>query len=303
MALRNPYEVLGVKKDASEKDIRAAYRRLAKRYHPDLNPGDKEAEARFKEISAAHDLLSDSDKRARFDRGEIDETGAERPPRGYSWRGFAEGAPGAKYREAEGVSPEDLDEIFGRFAHMRGGEFRMRGPDRHYVLTVDLLDAANGARRRLELGPGRTLDVTVPAGVRDGQVLRLKGQGGEGLGGGAPGDALIEVHIAPHPFFRREGDDIHLELPVTLTEAVLGGSVAVPTPTGDVTMTVPPGSNTGRVLRLRGKGVARPDGTRGDEYVTLKIVLPDPPDPELAELVRGWAPKHRYDPRARMRQS
>lgn len=300
MAVRTPYEVLGVKPDASEDEIRRAYRRLAKRHHPDLNPGDKDAEARFKEISAANELLSDAEKRGRFDRGEIDAAGAERPQRTHSWRGFAEGAPGAKYHEAEGIAPEDLDELFGRFSRGRGAEFRMRGPDQHFILTVEFLDAVNGARRRLELAPGRTLDVTVPAGVRDGQVLRLKGQGGPGLGGGATGDALIEVRIAPHPYFRREGDDIHLELPVTLSEAVLGGSVTVPTPTGEVAMTVPANSNTGRVLRLRGKGAAGAGGAHGDEYVTLKIVLPEGAEPELAAFLREWAQKHPYDPRRDM---
>ncbi len=295
--------MLGVKPDATDDAIHRAYRRLAKRHHPDLNPGDKAAEARFKEISAAHDLLSDKDKRARFDRGEIDATGAERPPRTHSWRGFAEGAPGAKYREAEGISPEDLDELLGRFGRGRGGgEFRMRGPDQHFVLTVDFLDAVNGVRRRLELEPGRALDVTVPAGVRDGQVLRLKGQGGPGFGSGPAGDALIEVRVVPHPFFRRDGDDIRLDLPVTLPEAVLGGSITVPTPSGDVAMTVPAGSNTGRILRLRGKGVARVDGSHGDQYVTLKIVLPEGTDPELANFLRDWTGKHPYDPRQGMRK-
>lgn len=297
MAQRNPYDVLGVKKEASEDEIRSAYRKLAKRYHPDLNPGNKEAEARFKEIAAANELLSDKDKRARYDRGEIDESGAERP-HAYAWRGFAEGASGDKYHTAEGINPEDLDELFGMFGRRReGGGFRMRGPDQHYVLTVDFLDAVNGAKKRLELGPGRTLDVTVPAGVRDGQVLRLKGQGAPGFGGGPAGDALIEVHVAPHPIFRRDGDDIHIELRVTLAEAVLGARVSAPTPTGDVTVSIPPSSNTGRVLRLRGKGVRRADGTHGDEYVTLKVVLPDGADPELAAFLKDWAPKHPYDPR------
>jgi len=297
MAQRNPYDVLGVKKDASEEEIRAAYRKLAKRYHPDLNPGNKEAEARFKEIAAANDLLSDKDKRARYDRGEIDETGAERP-QAYGWRGFAEGAPGEKYHQAEGINPEDLDELFGMFGRRReGGGFRMRGPDQHFILTVDFLDAVNGAKRRLELSPGHALDVTVPAGVRDGQVLRLKGQGAPGIGGGPAGDALIEVHVAPHPLFRRDGDDIQVELPVTLAEAVLGARVSVPTPSGEVAMAIPANSNTGRVLRLRGKGVRRADGTQGDEYVTLKVVLPEGGDAELAAFLRDWAPKHPYDPR------
>jgi DnaJ-class molecular chaperone len=306
MAARNPYEVLGVKKDASEDEVRRAYRKLAKRYHPDLNPGNKEAEARFKEISGANDILGDKEKRARFDRGEIDASGAERPEAAYSrYRGFAEGAPGEKYEyhAAEGMAPEDIDDLFaffGRGARGGRGTMRMRGADQHYSLTVDFLTAINGARQRLNLAPDRSLEVTIPPGVRDGQVLRLQGQGSPGLNGGPNGDALIEVHVAPHAFFRREGNDIHLDLPLTLDEAVLGGKVTVPTPSGSVSMTIPANSNTGRVLRLKGKGVARPDGSRGDEYVTLKVVLPEGGDAELTNFVREWAPRHSYDPRRGM---
>ena len=307
MAARNPYEVLGVKKEATADEIRTAYRALAKKHHPDLNPGNKQAEARFKEISAAYDILSDADKRARFDRGEIDESGNEKP-RAYAYQDFAEGAPGAKYRTStENVSPEDLDDLFSFFgrggfgqgggARGEGATIRMRGGDRQYALTVDFLDAVNGAKQRLELAPGKSLDVTIPAGVRDGQVLRLAGQGGPGLGGGPAGDALIEVRIAPHALFRREGDDILLELPVTLGEAVLGGRVTVPTPSGAVTMTVPPHSNSGTVLRLRGKGIAG----KGDELVTLKVVLPSDGDAELDTFLKDWAAKHPYDPRKGMR--
>lgn len=301
MAARNPYEVLGVKKEASDDEIRRAYRKLAKRYHPDLNPGNKEAEAKFKEIASANDILSDPGKRARFDRGEIDETGAERPPPGYQYRGYAEGAPGAKYWPGAEIDPEELDDLFGLFRRGgAGGNIRMRGPGHQYVLSVDFLDSVNGAKRRLGLAPDKSIDVAIPPGVRDGQVLRLKGQGGPGTGGGPPGDALIEIHVAPHSFFRREDDDIHLDLPVTLAEAVLGGKVSVPTVTGAVAMTIPPKSNTGKTLRLKGKGVRRPDGSRGDQYVTLKIVLPDGELEKLAEFLRGWAPAQAYDPRAGM---
>ena len=306
MANRNPYEVLGVKPEASEDELRRAYRKLAKSYHPDLNPGNKAAEARFKEIAGAYDLLSDKDKRARFDRGEIDASGAERQP-AYSYRGYAEDAPGAKYRAAgaggEGIDPEGLDDLFamfGRGARREGGTIRMRGPDHHFTLTVEFLDAINGARQRLAL-PEHSLDVTIPPGVRDGQVLRLKGQGGPGLGGGPAGDALIEVHVAPHRFFRREEDDIHLTLPVTIAEAVLGGRITVPTVSGAVAMSIPAGSNSGRVLRLKGKGVPRADGSRGDQYVTLSLALPEgTPDADLATFLREWAPKHAYDPRRGM---
>lgn len=300
MAARNPYEVLGVKKDATDAEIRRVYRNLAKKHHPDLNPGNKQAEARFKEISAAYDLLSDKEKRARYDRGEIDESGAERP-RAYSYRDFAEGAPGAKYHGTEGMAPEDLDDLFsfftqgggGRRAGTAGGTIRMRGADRHYALTVEFVDAVNGARKRLELEPGKSLDITIPPGVRDGQVLRLAGQGSVGIGGGPNGDALIEIHVAPHPLFRREGDNIQLDLPVTLAEAVLGGRVTVPTPSGAVAMTIPPHSNTGTILRLRGKGI----GGRGDQLVTLKVVLPGHLDPEFETFLKQWSEKHPYNPR------
>jgi len=306
---RSPYEMLGVARDASEEDIRRAYRRLAKQYHPDLNPGNKEAEARFKEVSAANDLLSDAAKRARYDRGEIDETGAEKPQYHANYRGFAEGPDGAKYYTTEGVAPEDLEDLFAIFGRGAGsgaageGPFarrthiRMRGADQHYMLTIDFLEAINGAKKRLQLAPDKSLDVTIPPGLRDGQILRLKEQGGDGVGGGPRGDALIEVHVAPHALFRREGDDIHVELPVTIGEAALGGKISVPTPDGAVTMTVPAGSNTGTRLRLRGKGVPKPDGSWGDEYVTLKIVLPEGGDRALADFLREWAPKHPYDPR------
>jgi DnaJ-class molecular chaperone len=304
MATRNPYEVLGVKPEASEEEIRNAYRKLAKKHHPDLNPGNKEAEARFKEISAAYDLLSDKDKRARFDRGEIDASGAERPERAYSrYRGFAEGGPGEKYEyhAAEGMAPEDLDDLFAFFGRgARGGTIRMRGADHRFNLTVDFLTAINGARQRLNLPSGRSLEVTIPAGVHDGQTLRLQGQGGAGVSGGPPGDVLIEIRVAPHPFFRREGDDIHMDLPITLGEAVLGGKVTVPTPTGSVAMTIPPNANTGRVMRLKGKGVPRSGGARGDQYVTLKIVLPEGGEADLTKFARDWASKHSYDPRRGM---
>jgi DnaJ-class molecular chaperone len=303
---RTPYEVLGVARDANDEDIRRAYRRLAKQYHPDLNPGNKEAEARFKEVSAANDLLSDSAKRARYDRGEIDESGAEKPQYHANYRGFAEGPEGAKYYTTEGAAPEDLEDLFAIFGRgAAGGEgpfgrrthVRMRGADRHYMLTIDFLEAINGAKKRLQLAPETNLDVTIPPGLRDGQVLRLKEKGADGIGGGPRGDALIEVHVAPHPVFRRDGDDIHVELPVTIGEAALGGKISVPTPSGAVTMTVPPASNTGTRLRLRGKGAPKADGGQGDEYVTLKVMLPEGGDRALADFLRSWAPQHPYDPR------
>jgi DnaJ-class molecular chaperone len=303
MAAQTPYEVLGVKPDASADEIRKVYRKLAKQFHPDLNPGKPEAEARFKSISAAYDLLSDPDKRARYDRGEIDETGAERPPRGY-YRGHAEGAQGWRYQPEGEMDLSDLEDLFAAFgsAGRRRGEtgagFRARGADRHFTLTVDFVTAATGGKQRLSLAPEEWLDVTIPAGVDDGQVLRLRGKGGAGFGGGTAGDALIEVHVAPHPFFRRDGDNILLELPVSLAEAVLGARVSVPTVTGPVTMTIPKGSDTGRQLRLRGKGIQKKNP--GDEIVTLKVFIGHGSDPELAAFIEKWAPQHPFDPRQGM---
>jgi DnaJ-class molecular chaperone len=300
---QDPYSVLGVKKDASQEDIQKAYRKLAKKLHPDLNPGNKQAEEQFKAVSAAYELLSDPEKRARFDRGEIDASGQERPQQRYYYRDFAAGAAREHpYASAEGFSDfSDEGDLFSALFG-RGGRFnlRMRGQDVHYRLPVEFLEAVNGTTRRVTLSDGSTVDVKVPPGARDGQLLRLASKGGAGIGGGPPGDAFIEIVVKPHPLFTRKGDDIHLELPVSLSEAVLGGKISVPTPTGTVSMNVPKGSNTGTVLRLRGKGVARADGTRGDAYVKLKVVLPDKPDPELEKFVQNWTAGKAYDPRRGM---
>jgi DnaJ-class molecular chaperone len=306
---RDPYEVLGVKRDASQQEIQKAYRRLAKKLHPDLNPGNAEAEKQFKEVAAAYDLLSDPEQRARFDRGEIDASGAERPQQRY-YRDFAGGASNPYTSDAgfadfagdagfaDFAGDDILSAIFGRRG--RAQPRRRRGQDVRYRLDVDFLDAVNGATRRLTLPDGSVLDVAIPPGTRDGQVLRLRGKGRSGAGGGPPGDALVEIRVRPHPYFRRQGDDIYVEVPISLAEAVLGGQVEVPTPTGPVTMTVPKGANTGTVLRLRGKGLPRADGSRGDEYVTLKVTLPDKPDPELERLVAQWQPGKAYNPRQAM---
>jgi len=311
MAAQTPYEVLGVKPDAGADEIRKVYHKLAKQFHPDLNPGKPEAEARFKSISAAYDLLSDPEKRARYDRGEIDESGAERPPQHF-YRGFAEGAEGARYQPQDAMHAEDLEDLFANYfgggpggPEAGGARFRARGRDHSYSLTIDFLEAVNGAKKRITLPDGSTLDVTIPAGLQDGQVLRLRGKGGAGRGagqgGGPPGDALVAVQVAPHAFFRRVGNDIHVELPVTLAEAVLGAKVTVPTVSGAVAMTVPPHADSGKILRLRGRGVpAHGDVAAGDALVTLKLVIGPDQDAALESFLKGWAPQHPYDPRAAM---
>ncbi len=309
-----PYDILGVKKDATAAQIKSAYLKLAKKHHPDLNPGDKRAEERFKSISAAHDLLSDLEKRARYDRGEIDATGQERAPDRKFYRGYAEGAQGGRYRGGGqgGADTAAFQDIFadlfrnggplgGQGGPQGAGAFaggRMRSADQRYQLTVTFIEAALGAARRLTLPDGRTLDVTIPAGLENGQVLRLRGQGEPGVNGQPAGDALIEVDILPHPYFRREGDDIHLELPVTAGEAALGAKVAVPTLTGPVNMSIPRHSDAGRQLRLRGRGIeARGGRPAGDLYVTLKIVLGTTPDQALEEALKAFYERHKIDPR------
>ena len=295
----DPYQTLGVSKDASQEAIQKAYRRLAKKFHPDLNPGNKQAEEKFKDISTAYDLLGDPQKRARFDRGEIDASGTERPRHRY-YRDFADAGASNAYASDAGFADfgnaDDIfSEIFGR--HGRAN-VRMRGQDVHYRLELDFLEAINGGKQQLTLPDGSVLDVAIPPGTRDGQILRLRGKGRPGIGGGPSGDALIEIHVRPHRIFTRKGDDIHVEQPISLSEAVLGGKVKVPTPSGEVTMTVSKWANTGTVLRLKGRGVPRSDGSRGDEYVTLKVMLPEQPDLELERFIAQWRPTEA--PRERM---
>ncbi|MGY3583031.1 DnaJ-class molecular chaperone [Bradyrhizobium sp. USDA 4341] len=295
--MRNPYEVLGVAPTASSADIQKAYRKLAKKLHPDLNPGDRAAEERFKEVAAANDLLSDADKRKRFDAGEIDASGAERPQHRY-YRDFATADEGHPYADSSGYADYmDQDDAFAELLR-RSEQARAnrRGRDLHYSLAIDFAESITGASKRLTLPDGGTLDVTIPPGLVDGQVIRLRGKGMPGSGKGGPGDALIEVEVRPDPRFTREGDDISLELPISLSEAVLGGKVNVPTPTGAVTMTVPKGSNTGTTMRLRGKGAPKVGGGHGDEFVKLKVVLPKGPDPALEAFVSNWDRKG-FNPR------
>jgi DnaJ-class molecular chaperone len=300
----DPYAVLGVARDASDKQIRSAYLKLAKSSHPDLNPGDRSAEERFKAINAANDLLSDKDRRARFDRGEIDGAGHERArpgpsPGQRSYRDQAEGAAGARYRAGFGAD-DDLGDIFSEMFGARGAAGagsarRRRGQDRHYTLAVPFLDAIRGTTQRLNLPEGGSLDVTIPPGLESGKILRLRGKGGAGE---PAGDALIEVEVGLHPLFRREGRDIHLDLPITIREAVLGGPVTVPTISGPVTMTLPPGSDSRTRLRLRGKGVpASGSQTAGDAFPHLRIAV-GPPDEALATFLRERTDAADWDPRS-----
>jgi len=295
--MRDPYEILGLERSADEATIKAAYRRLAKRHHPDLHPGDPKAAERFQELNGANDLLSDPERRARFDRGEIDAEGHEVPPRGPFYRDFQEGAGGRG--DSAGFTEDDIAEFFARQFNARhgGGAFRAPGADLHYALTLGFLDAANGTSRRVLLPDGRALDVKIPAGIEDGHTIRLKGQGRPGIGGGAAGDALIDVAVAPHPFLHRSGDDVIVNLPVTLREAVLGASVSVPTIKGHVKLTIPAGSGDGSRLRLRGRGIRE-----GHQYVELKVMFPPGEEPALAEFLRGWTPVHSFNPRAGMEE-
>jgi len=303
------YTVLGVARNASAEDIAKAYRKLAKTLHPDLNPGDKAAEEKFKQVTAAYDILGDADKRRRFDLGEIDASGQERPQQRY-YREYAGGEDAARYRSTAGF--EDIGAFSDLFGDLfgeggprgaRGGQrFSMRGQDAQYRLEIDFLEAVNGAKKRITLPDGGTLDVTIPAGVAEGQVMRLKGKGMPGLGEGGPGDALVEVLVRPHPVFERDGSDIVVEVPITVDEAVLGAKIEVPTIGGRVFATVPPGSNTGKTLRLKGRGIKGRSGKHGDQLVKLTVVLPDRVNDDLKTLAEEWREKHAYDPRRKLRE-
>lgn len=308
--MRDPYIVLGVPRSASEEEIKRAYRKLAKELHPDLHPNDKKVAERFKEVSAAYHILGDKDLRGKFDRGEIGPDGQPRAPRfEYAGAGDARAGPGGFSGFSFNFGGENEDVLrefgdlfgFGGRARRGGRAGPRKGPDQAFQLAVDFLDAALGATRRITLPGGKSLDVRIPAGIEDGQTIRLRGQGGEHPLGGEPGDALIEVKVNPHPHFRREGRDIHLRLPIALHEAVLGAKVQVPTIHGPVALTVPKGANAGQTLRLKGKGLPAAAGkAAGDQYVALEIALPERPDAELEAFIRKWAQTHAYDPRRRM---
>lgn len=303
--MSDPYQLLGVNKTATEAEIKSAYRKLAKKLHPDMNPGRKDIEQKFKEVTAAYDLLSDKTKRARFDRGEIDDQGNERhfynpgAGSGSSRRGRASGPFGFGGDGNSGINPEDL------FAEFFGGRGQRRRPvfdedepsfarDINYTISIPFLEACLGGKKRVTLDNKKTIDVNIPPGMEDGHKLRLRGLGPNG------GAAIIEIKIEPHPTFRREGQDIHLDVPIGLHEAVLGANITVPTLTGKVTLKIVAGANTGTVMRLKGKGVPSAKGTAGDMFVTLRVVLPDTVGTELHDLVEKWAKKHAYNPRKKL---
>lgn len=314
--MRDPYDVLGVSKTASEAEIKKAFRSLAKKYHPDTKGGDAAAQKKFQEISGAYDIVGDKDKRAKFDAGEID---AQGNPRGFDpgAQGGFHGGPfggGGGARDfhftwtdqdgetAQGFRAEDLfSDLLGGLGG-RGGRRQQprQGQDFTVAAVVSFEEAARGGSRRVVLPNGEQLDVKIPPGIKDGQQIRLKGRGGAGRRGGPPGDVMIQVSVAPHPYFVREGRDLRLELPVTLDEAVLGAKVPVPTLTGPVSLSIPANSNTGNTLRLKGKGVpAHGSEPAGDLYVKLVVTLPDRPDEALRKFAEGW--KAGYDPRAKLK--
>lgn len=294
--MTDPYEILGVERTADESAIRAAFRKLAKKHHPDVNPGKADAATKFAEINTAYELLSDKEKRAKFDRGEIDAEGHEVHQQQHYYR---DTAGHERYEPAGGFSQEDLEAFFGqafggagRRSDWGASGMPRRGRDMQYGLTVSFVDAALGATRRLSLPEGKTLDVRIPPGTEDGHVLRLRGQGSPGWNGAPAGDALIEITVAPDPRFHRDGDDIITDLPVTLKEAVLGASVEVPTIHGPVRLSIPPGSGTGTRLRLRGKGIRQ-----GHQFVQLQVVVPPGEEPELAAFLKDWTPRRTVSPR------
>jgi DnaJ-class molecular chaperone len=295
----DPYATLGVGKNASEDDIRRAFRKLAKELHPDIAKGTEE---RFKKVSSAYEILGDPDKRRAYDRGEIDGRGDPRHP------GFRQYTRGARAGAAAGGANGGFDEfgfgdifsdIFGAAGQRAGARpnFVSKGHDVRYTLEVDFLEAVSGATKRVTLPGGGTLDLNVPAGVADAQVLRLKGRGQRGAGGAEAGDALVEIRVRPHPQFKRDDDDILLEIPITIDEAVLGGKIEVPTVSGRVTLTLPKGTSSGRVFRLKGKGVKSAGRSEaGDQLVAVRIVLPESIDDNLAYFFSEWKQKHGYDP-------
>ncbi len=304
--MRDPYTVLGVAKDSSDDDIKKAYRKLAKKYHPDLNPGNKDVEKRFKELTQANDIIGDPVKRKKYDQGEIDSSGNDRNP---FYRGARRGASGgAGFDPFKDFDPQDIfADIFNMAKNKSGGggesfkdamrsAGKTRGADINYALRIGFIEAAKGAKRRISIGnDDKTIEVTIPPGTTDGQMLRLKGQGKAGQSGGENGDAFIEVHVDPDPNYEVKGINLFMDLPITLPEAVLGATITVSTIDGPVSLVIPKGANTGNNLRLKGKGlVDQKTKIRGDQYVRLKIVLPDKIDKDLREFAEEWGAEYPY---------
>lgn len=298
----DPYKALGLNRNASQDEIKKAYRRIAKTDHPDLNP-DPAAHERFKAASSAYDLLKEPEQRARFDRGEIDASGQERPQRHY-YREYAEQGDNP-YRQSHGFEDfsDVFSDLFGQRAQARRGggggarSFDMRGPDQRFTLEIDFMTAARGGSTRITMPDGSVLEVRIPEGAHDGQVIRLRGKGGPGMGEGEPGDALLTLIVAEDPDWKRDGDDVETTLPITIDQAVLGGKVEAQTIDGPVMLTVPRGASSGQKLRLKGRGIKGADGRRGDQHVALKIVMPPKVDDELAHFMEQWRQSHAYDPR------
>lgn len=294
----DPYKELGVSKGASADEIKQAFRKLAKELHPDKNPGDKVAEERFKRVTGAFDLLGDSEKRAKYDRGDIDADGREQF-RGFSGGGHAGrsggfgGFGGSGGRG--GFEDIDLSELFGgAFGGRGGGSGFGKGQDIRATLEVSLEDTIAGTTRRIQFSDGRMVDVAIPKGATDGQTIRLRGQGAPGRSGQA-GDALIDLRLIPHPIFKREGGDLTMDLWVSVPDAVLGGKVQLQTPEGVVMMTIPAGTNSGKVLRLKGRG-GFADGMRGDLLARVIVTLPEGPDEELTRFATEWREQRPYKP-------
>ncbi len=303
-----PYDILGVSKTATQDEIKKAYRNLAKTLHPDLHPDDSGKQAEFQAVSAAYELLGDPEKRRRYDAGEIDASGHERPEHQF-YHQYAGQDAGGRYDPRGGAGAgfggyeqEDLSDLFSELFGQRAQQtFRARGQDLRYHLEVGFLDAARGAKRAVTMPDGKAIEITIPKGVRDGQTLRLSGKGAEGIGGGPAGDALITISVQAHPVFTRTGDDVEVELPITVDEAVLGAKVDVPTIDGPVAMTIPKGASSGQRLRLKGKGFSH--GTaRGDQTVRLKIVLPKTVSDDMRRLAEEWRKGSDFDPRAEIRR-
>ncbi len=301
----DPYKVLGVAKDASQAEIKKAYRKLAKTLHPDLHPGDKSKEAQFQAVAAANEIIGNAEKRKRFDAGEIDASGQERPERQF-YRQQAGADPRGRYESTAGYEDfEDVSDIFsdlfGARGQARGGQrFATRGADVRYHLDVAFKDAVLGAKRAVPLPDGSAIDLTIPAGVRDGQTLRLRGKGQPGMGGGPAGDAYVTIGVLPHKVFVRDGNDIEVEVPISFDEAILGAKIEVPTLSGNVSMGVPKGASSGQRLRLKGKGVSPAKGPAGDQYVRLKIVTPAKPDAEMEAIAQRWRDHVTDTPRAKL---